>query len=62
MKCARCNRPLVKIAETINGQPIGPKCWAKMVGKRVRIRVPKVAEVDNQLGLFDGEQNEQRSV
>jgi uncharacterized FlaG/YvyC family protein len=53
MKCARCNRSLDRPAAVINGNPLGPKCWAKMGGKNESRKTFKAVR-NEKADLFDG--------
>jgi hypothetical protein len=56
MKCARCNRPLDKVAGYAAGLPVGPVCFKKMFGFVPRaVKSVAVQVNEDQMDLFKGE-------
>lgn len=45
MRCVMCNKEMDKVAHWVGGYPIGPKCWERRYGKKLKI-AHEVVKVD----------------
>lgn len=53
MKCAICGRRLRRDPILVSGEPVGPVCAARMIGKRkIKPEKSKVVRDDKTLELF----------